>query len=97
MRPHGSPLFLTIVVLLLISIVVFLTALHGRPLENLLALAPKKHTVPKPDVRAWANKQTGLYYCPDSKLYGGTETGRYMSQEQALQAGYRPAAEEYCH
>jgi len=42
----------------------------------------------------WASKPKGHYYCPDSKLYGGTETGRDISQGQALQAGYRPAAEE---
>ncbi len=96
MRPVVSPPLFTLVVLLLISIVVFLAALHWQPLDTLFGLAPKKHSVPRPDARVWANKQTGLYYCPDSKLYGGAETGRYMPQEQALQAGYRPAGQEYC-
>jgi hypothetical protein len=93
MWPHRSPLFFP-VVLLLISLIVFLAAVRWEPLETLFA--PKKHSAPRPDVRVWANKQTGLYYCPDSKLYGGTETGMYMFQGQAVQAGYRPAAQESC-
>ncbi len=54
--------FFAVVVFLLISIIVFLAALHGQPLESLFALAPKKHSGPRPDVRVWANKESGLYY-----------------------------------
>jgi N-acetylmuramoyl-L-alanine amidase len=97
MRPHGSPSFFPIVILLLIcTSIVLLAALHWQPLEILSSSPPKKRSAPRPDVWVWANKQTGLYYCPDSKFYGGTETGMYMTQEQALQTGYRPAAQDYC-
>ena len=93
MRPDSSPLVFTIL-LLLISVIVFLAAVRWEPLETLFAFASKNHRVPRPDVRVWANKQRGHYYCPDSKLYGAI--GRYMSQEEALQTGYRPTAEAYC-
>ncbi len=69
MRPLGCPLSFA-VVLLMISMIVFLAAMHWQPLEIVFALAPKRHHVSRPDVRVWANKQSGLYYCPGSKLYG---------------------------
>jgi len=50
----------------------------------------------KPDVKVWANKSTGLYYCAGAKSFGRTGVGRYMSQMEALQSGYRPVSEQYC-
>jgi hypothetical protein len=47
-------------------------------------------------LRVWAAKSTGLYYCPDSALYGHAAPGRYMSQGEALQEGYTPARNEPC-
>jgi hypothetical protein len=44
----------------------------------------------------WTDKRTGFYYCPDSHLYGHTESGRYMSQGEALQDGYTAAMNEPC-
>jgi hypothetical protein len=47
-------------------------------------------------VKVWAYKKTGLYYCPDSKLYGKVKPGMYMTQEKALERGYRPAGQDSC-
>jgi len=47
-------------------------------------------------VKVWAYKTTGLYYCPDSKLYGKIKPGVYMTQEKALERGYRPAGQDPC-
>ena len=47
-------------------------------------------------VKVWAYKKTGLYYCPDSKLYGKLKPGVYMTQEKALGLGYRPAGQDPC-
>jgi hypothetical protein len=47
-------------------------------------------------VKVWAYKKTGLYYCPDSKLYGKIKPGVYMTQEKALERGYRPAGQDPC-
>ena len=47
-------------------------------------------------VKVWTYKKTGLYYCPDSKLYGKVKPGVYMTQEKALGRGYRPAGQDPC-
>ena len=47
-------------------------------------------------VKVWAYKKAGLYYCPDSKLYGKVKPGVYMTQEKALEGGYRPAGQDPC-
>jgi hypothetical protein len=47
-------------------------------------------------IRVWADKSAGLYYCPNSTLYGRTPSGQYMSQGQALQSGYGAALNEPC-
>ncbi len=47
-------------------------------------------------VKVWTYKKTGLYYCPDSKLYGKIKPGVYMTQEKALERGYRPAGQLPC-
>jgi len=47
-------------------------------------------------IKVWTYKKTGLYYCPDSKLYGKVKHGVYMTQEKALERGYRPAGQNSC-
>jgi len=47
-------------------------------------------------VKVWVYKKTGLYYCPDSKFYAKVKPGVYMTQEEALERGFRPAAQEPC-
>ena len=47
-------------------------------------------------VKVWTYKKTGWYYCPDSRFYGKLKPGKYMKQEDALERGYRPAAQEPC-
>jgi hypothetical protein len=47
-------------------------------------------------VEVWIYKKTAQYYCPDSKLYGKFKPGMYMMQDDALERGYRPAAQEPC-
>lgn len=48
------------------------------------------------NIKVWTYKKTGLYYCPDSKLYGRVKPGVYMTQEKALERGYRPAGQNRC-
>jgi hypothetical protein len=48
------------------------------------------------NIKVWTYKKTGLYYCPDSKLYGKVKPGVYMTQEKALERGYRPAGQVPC-
>jgi len=46
--------------------------------------------------KVWTDKTTGLYYCPESQLYGHTASGEYLTQGEAIQRGYSPAAHEPC-
>jgi|SRR5215467_6651038 len=48
------------------------------------------------NIKVWTYKKTGLYYCPDSKHYGKLKPGIYMTQEEALERGYRPAGQNRC-
>ena len=48
-----------------------------------------------PDVKVWAKKQAGFYYCRGDVLFG-TKSGRLMTQDDALMSGYRPAGGQYC-
>ena len=42
-------------------------------------------------VKVWVDTAYGFYHCPDSKWYGKTKQGVYMTQKQARDRSYRPA------
>jgi hypothetical protein len=39
----------------------------------------------------WVNTTTGFYHQPGSRYYGKTKHGKYMSEADAIRAGYRAA------
>ena len=39
----------------------------------------------------WVNTETGVYHSERSPLYGTTSKGKYMTEQQAIQAGYKRA------
>jgi hypothetical protein len=41
--------------------------------------------------QVWVNTRSGKYWKPGSRYYGVTKQGEYMSEEEAVQKGYRPA------
>jgi hypothetical protein len=47
-------------------------------------------------VTVWTYKKTGVYYCPDSKLYGKVKPGAYMTQEKAEESGYQASGGDTC-
>ena len=49
-----------------------------------------------PDVTVWVNTNSGVYHCPNSRWYGNTKTGKYMTQQEAQSKGYRPAYGVLC-
>ena len=49
-----------------------------------------------PTIRVWVDTEYGYYHCPNSKLYGKTKQGVYMTQKQAQDRGYRPAYGTFC-
>ncbi len=82
--------------LLIIGSFLLLALIVFSPLLDKL-LSPTVRTVDaSATIKVWANKSTGLYYCPDSRFYGKVKPGVYMIQQEALERGYRPAAQESC-
>jgi len=47
-------------------------------------------------VKVWVNTNSGIYWCPGSRWYGKTKQGKYMSECEAIEAGYRPAYKKPC-
>jgi len=83
-------LFFFPILFLIVALVVILPGLNLPFPGDLLRPTPKA-TSEKSSIKIWANKRSGLYYCPDSKLYGKLRPGVYMSQGEAVQGGYQPA------
>lgn len=48
------------------------------------------------DVSVWVNTNTGVYHCPNTRWYGNTKSGEYMTQREAQAKGYRPAYGAVC-
>ena len=49
-----------------------------------------------PTIRVWVDTLYGFYHCPNTKLYGKTKQGVYMTQKQAQDRGYRPVYGTFC-
>ena len=41
--------------------------------------------------QVWVNIKSGRFWKPGSRYYGKTKQGEYLSEEDAVQKGYRPA------
>ena len=63
-------------------------------------VAPAKVIKPvaaeNPVVKVWVNTDSGTYHCPGARWYGRTRAGEYMTQKQAREKGYHPAARRAC-
>lgn len=42
----------------------------------------------------WVNLDSGVYHYPNSRYYGKTKNGKYMSEADAVSSGYHPAKNE---
>jgi hypothetical protein len=49
-----------------------------------------------PNVTVWVNTQSGVYHCANTRWYGNTKSGTYMTQKEAQAKGYRPAHGSAC-
>jgi methylphosphotriester-DNA--protein-cysteine methyltransferase len=52
------------------------------------------NTAPAPGGGAgmvWVNKDTKIYHKQGDRWYGKTKNGQYMTQADAVKAGYRPS------
>jgi hypothetical protein len=48
------------------------------------------------NVIVWVNTNSGVYHCPNTRWYGKTKSGRFMTQRKAQAKGYRPAYGAVC-
>jgi DNA uptake protein ComE-like DNA-binding protein len=55
--------------------------------------SPQVQGSPGPGM-VWVNTDSGVYHKEGSRYYGKTKNGKYMSEADALKAGYRPAKNE---
>jgi hypothetical protein len=49
-----------------------------------------------PSVTVWVNTNSGVYHCANTRWYGNTKSGQYMTQQEAQSKGYRPAHGSAC-
>jgi hypothetical protein len=47
-------------------------------------------------VKVWVNTGSGVYHCPETRWYGTTKAGIYLSESAARARGYRPASGRTC-
>ena len=53
--------------------------------------SPVAAATPLNSDQVWVNTKSGKYWKPGSRYYGKTKQGEYLSEEEAIQKGYRPA------
>ena len=54
--------------------------------------APREPLLPTANENeVWVNTRSGKYWKPGSQFYGKTKEGKFMSQDEAINSGYRPA------
>jgi hypothetical protein len=44
--------------------------------------------------QVWVNTEAGVYHREGSPFYGRTPKGKYMTEQDAKQAGYKPAPKQ---
>ncbi len=57
---------------------------------------PSKPQSPADAIKVWVNVSSKVYHCPGSEWYGKTQSGKYMSQADAIAMGARPAYSKPC-
>ena len=66
----------------------------GKPVSELKA--PQPVGAENPAIKVWVNTDSGTYHCPGTRWYGKTQTGQYMTQQEARAKGFHPAANHAC-
>jgi hypothetical protein len=53
------------------------------------ATAPQKTSTSKNSEMVWVNTESGVYHKRGSRWYGKTKQGKYMTEADAIKAGYK--------
>jgi DNA uptake protein ComE-like DNA-binding protein len=56
--------------------------------------SPPPAQAPPGNGNVWVNTDSGVYHKEGTRYYGKTKNGKYMSEADAVKAGYRPAKNE---
>jgi len=71
------------------------TPAASTPAANTPAASKPAATQQTPSAKSklmvWVNTDSGIYHKPGSRFYGKTKQGKYMSEADAIKAGYRAA------
>lgn len=84
---------------ILIGIVLSLAVLSYTPAPFIplqLVMSQETEQAGDPAIKVWVNTPTKVYHCPESRWYGKTKKGEYMTQKEAQEKGYRPAGGKAC-
>ena len=69
----------------------------ARPASGaLMPVQPARVFHHRKEVKVWVNTASGLYHCPNTRWYGKTKQGKYLSECKAQKAGYHPAYHRSC-
>ena len=79
-----------------LSVLLAIGLLAGTAQAQSSSVQERTNTRSPSDVTVWANTSSSVYHCPGTRWYGTTRNGKYMTQEQAEDHGYRPAAGKRC-
>jgi len=85
----------------LVVVLAAVLAWHGVFSHHFPARSPesevhKAFATGNPEVKVWVNTRSRTYHCPGTTWYGNTQEGEYMTQKEAQDKGYRPAADRAC-
>jgi cytoskeletal protein RodZ len=59
------------------------------PASSTKPAATQQTPPPNPSAMVWVNTESGVYHKPGSRYYGKTKQGKYMTEADAIKAGYR--------
>jgi len=74
---------------LLVGLAGAVAILAGKTEAAASSALPAVPSLPKQ--RVWANVESGIYHVAGGPFYGKTKSGRWMTEGEAIQAGYRKA------
>ncbi len=63
----------------------------SAPASDSAPAAKQQTTPPVGSGMVWVNTDSGIYHKPGSRWYGKTKQGKYLSEADALKAGYKAA------
>ena len=64
---------------------------NSAPAERTVEQAPNPQAPGGGHGLVWVDSEAGVYYVERSPLYGRTPKGKYMTEQDAIQAGYKRA------